>query len=133
MDKSPWAWQPPLPTENAPLFAWPPRPMAALKYLFNRVLHKVGTVSIILIFVVLAIMSWFYFVPELYRWQTFSVSWILQVFALNLGLAVLVAHGLHLYFYTFKRQGNERRFDERSLERVRHTNYVTSLSVQKKL
>ena len=35
----------------------------------------------------------------------------------NLGLMILIAGGLHLYFYTYKRQGTSRKFDPRDLDR----------------
>ena len=33
--KDAWAWHPPLPLQGIPVFVWPPRPLAALKYLVS--------------------------------------------------------------------------------------------------
>ena len=53
--------------------------------------------------------------PALERCIEFRADWILQMYARNLGLMLLVAGGLHLYFYTFGRQGAERKFDPRGV------------------
>ena len=108
-----WAWHPPLPLEGVPVFVWPPRPAAALQYLVS--LAFLG--SVIIPFGVIATLSWLYLQPALERCIEFRADWILQMYARNLGLMLLVAGGLHLYFYTFRRQGAERKFDPRGLDR----------------
>ena len=104
-----WAWHPPLPLEGVPVFVWPPRPVAALKYLVS--LAFLG--SVLIPFGVLAAVSWLYLQPALERCIEFRADWILQMYARNLGLMLLVGGGLHLYFHTFRRQGAERKFDPR--------------------
>ena len=106
-----WAWHPPLPLAPVPVFAWPPRPLAAARYLVS--LAFLG--SVIIPFGVLATLSWLYLQPALERCIELRADWILQMYARNLGLMLLVAGGLHLYFYTFGRQGAERKFDPRGL------------------
>ena len=106
-----WAWHPPLPLAGVPVFVWPPRPLAALKYLLS--LAFLG--SVLVPFGVLATLSWIYLQPALERCAEFRADWILQIYARNLGLMLLVAGGLHLYFYTFGRQGTERKFDPRGM------------------
>ena len=106
-EKSPWAWLPPVPIENSPVFAWPPRPIRALKYVLGRGFMLSENAA----YVGLALVTWFYLSPALERCKTFETTWIAQVYALNLGLVVLLAGGLHLSFYTFSRQGQQRRFD----------------------
>ena len=106
-----WAWHPPLPLEPVPVFIWPPRPVAALKYLVS--LAFMG--SVLIPFGVLATLSWLYLQPALERCAELRADWILQMYARNLGLMLLVAGGLHLYFYTFRRQGAERKFDPRDM------------------
>ena len=106
-----WAWCPALPLESVPVFVWPPRPVAALRYLAS--LAFLG--SVIIPFGAIAAFSWFYLQPALERCVEFRADWILQMYARNLGLMLLVAGGLHLYFYTFRRQGAERKFDPRAM------------------
>ena len=104
-----WNHHPPVPLEPAPLFVWPVRPIAAAKWLFG----KGFVLSPNLVYVLMGIATWYLFGPALARCATFEPGWIAQVYGLNLGATVLVAGSLHLYFYTFKRQGNEKRIDSR--------------------
>ena len=106
-----WAWHPPLPLDGVPVFTWPPRPVAAVKYLAS--LAFLG--SVMIPFTVLATISWLWLQPSLERCVELRADWVLQMYARNLALMVLVAGGLHLYFHTFGRQGAERKFDPRPL------------------
>ena len=114
---SEWAWRPPLPMEDSPVFAWPPNPLKALAWF--------GTGGFVLSFrpilLLLAAATWLYLQPALERCAEFRLDWIAQMFVRNLGLMVLVAGGLHLYFYTFRKQGDRRRFDARELVRNSRT------------
>ena len=109
-----WAWHPPLPLEGVPVFVWPPRPVAAMKYLVS--LAFLG--SIVVPFGVLATLSWLFLQPALERCAELEAGWILQMYARNLGLMLLVAGTLHIYFHTFRRQGAERKFDPASWART---------------
>ena len=108
---SPWNWHPELPLPRVPIFVWPPRPISALKYIFGKGIFLSSTS----LWVVLAFLTWIYLMPDFVLWKTFSTGWIVHVFLVNMGLTVLLAGGLHLYFYTFKRQGSARKFDKREL------------------
>ncbi len=106
-----WHYCPDLPIRVSPLFSHPFKPRAVLKW-FVRGWFPVSENLIIL---VLSILSWFFFHPALVRCQVFQFDWIAQIFFRNLALMFLVAGGLHLYFYVFKQQGDERRYDARPL------------------
>ncbi|GIS89256.1 MAG: hypothetical protein CM1200mP18_19660 [Gammaproteobacteria bacterium] len=41
-NKSSWNYQPSLPIEGVPVFVWPPRPVAAIKYLLSRAFSVFG-------------------------------------------------------------------------------------------
>ena len=111
--KGPWNWHPDLPLEMPPLFDWPPRPLETIKFL----LGKGFLISQFFLFALLAMVTWFYFLPPLNQWATFSVDWIVHVFILNTVLSLLVAGGLHLYFHTWKKQGTVHKYDRRELAR----------------
>ena len=108
-----WDWRPPLPLAEVPVFVWPPRPREALQYLLSRVF----LVSVIAPFTATAALTWFYLQPALERCVELRADWILQMFARNLVLMLVIVGGLHLYFHTWKRQGSERKFDRRDLDR----------------
>ena len=123
--KDAWAWHPPLPLQGIPVFVWPPRPLAALKYLVS--VAFLG--SVMIPFGALAIVTWTYLQPALERCAQLQADWILQMYARNLALMLIVAGGLHLYFYTFKRQGSERKFDLRDLVKT-HRRFFTGNQVR---
>ena len=108
-----WAWHPRLPLRDVPVFVWPPRLGATLRYLVS--LAFLG--SLLLPFTATATLTWLCLQPALERCAELRVDWIAQMFARNLMLMFLVAGGLHLYLYTFRRQGSERKFDSRALGR----------------
>ena len=108
-----WDWRPPLPLAEVPVFVWPPRPRKALQYLLSRVFLG----SVIAPFTATAALTWFYLQPALERGVELRADWILQMFARNLVLMLVIVGGLHLYFHTWKRQGSERKFDRRDLDR----------------
>ena len=68
-----WAWHPPLPLAGVPVFVWPPRPLAALKYLLS--LAFLG--SVLVPFGALATLSWLYLQPALERCAEFRADWTL--------------------------------------------------------
>lgn len=106
-----WHYHPSLPIENAPLFAWPPHPKKIATWLANSWLRP----SERLVYVALAILSWRYFQPALERCKDFEIGWIAQIYFRNLLLMALVAGGLHLFFYIFKKQGMTCKFNSSDL------------------
>jgi len=83
--------------------------VAVLKWIFRGWFP----VSERLIVLLLSILSWVYFHPALERCREFALDWMAQIYLRNLALMIIVAGGLHLYFYTCRRQGDERRYDAR--------------------
>ena len=63
--------------------------------------------------VLLALAAWWLLYPSLESATTFEIGWIVQVWAVNLGLVVAVAGGLHWYFYIRRGQGKRLKFDHR--------------------
>jgi lathosterol oxidase len=54
--------------------------------------------------------GWALLAPLLGDMSSLSFSWIGMVLALNYGLVILVAGGFHLFFYTLRRQGDDRKY-----------------------
>lgn len=108
-----WNHHPPLPLEGAPLFVWPPRPLAALRWLVG-----VGFFwSLIVPYVGTALVAWFALQPPLAECTTLLAPWLLWVWGRNLALMLLVAGGLHLWLHRSRRQGTTGRFERRELGR----------------
>ncbi len=109
--KQAWHYTPALPLQVSPYFRRP----FNLWHIAQWILGSWFPVSERLIILILAIISWAYFHPALARCQNFAPDWIAQIYLRNLVLMCVVAGGLHLYFYTFRCQGDERRYDARPL------------------
>ena len=112
-NKKAWNWLPPLPIQSAPIFVWPPRLFGAIRFLFSS--PFIG--SIMLPYVLLAMLTWYWLQPEFARCAEFEAGWILQLLGRNALLIFIVAGGLHLYLYVFRLQGTDRRFESRELQR----------------
>ncbi|MDJ0609673.1 MAG: sterol desaturase family protein [Kiloniellales bacterium] len=108
-----WHWHPDLPIPTSPLFAWPPRPAAALSWVARSWL----ALSMLVLEVITASLVWALLQPPLERTATLAFDWIALMYLRNLALVFLVAGGLHLYFYILRRQGDRRRFEARGLAR----------------
>jgi sterol desaturase/sphingolipid hydroxylase (fatty acid hydroxylase superfamily) len=108
-----WHYCPRVPIEVSPLFSRPFAPLAVFRW-FARGWFPLSENLIILS---LAILSWSYLHPSLEQCREFSVDWIALIYLRNLALMLLVAGGLHLYFYVFRLQGDERRYDARPMAR----------------
>ncbi len=108
---SEWNWHPSLPIPTSPVFSWPPKPIAGLKWLASYWLWISGTTMEILV----AILIWNFFMPDMETMATLSLGWVSQIYVRNLILICLVAGSLHLYFYTLKKQEAALKFDPRSM------------------
>ena len=106
-----WHHAPAVPVATSPLFALPFRPVAALKWLVNSWL-VITEQSVLIGF---ALISWFYFAPTLAEAAQLKWDWVLLLWGRNLGLMLLVAGGLHLFFYTFRRQQARLQYDTRPI------------------
>ena len=102
--KRQWHYKPELPLRVSPLFVWPFNPLKA----FGWILNSWFPVSERLILVGFALISWFYLTPTLERSRSLSVDWIAEIYFRNLALMIIVAGGLHLYFYTLRKQGQQK-------------------------
>ena len=118
-----WHTRPNTPAQTSPLFNWPLQPKAIWQWFAARWL-VVGENTVLL---VLALVSWFLFQPPLETSKTFSIDWILPMYLRNLVLMISVAGGLHLYFYYWKKQGDELRHDARDLAKGRLFTFGTQV------
>ena len=101
-----WHYTPDLPIENNPLFTWPWNWRRIVAYHRDYWL----TLSEVSLFLVIAVGGWWLLAPLLGDMTTLSGGWVGGLLALNYGLVILVAGGFHLFFYTLRRQGDERKY-----------------------
>ncbi|MEN8739464.1 MAG: sterol desaturase family protein [Phaeobacter gallaeciensis] len=108
-----WNWNPDLPIPISPVFSWPPRPVAAVKWLASYWLVVSSTVIELL----LAVLVWKLTQPDWATMQTFSAGWIATVWLRNLVLLTLVAGSLHFWLWKLRGQGQALKFDARDMAR----------------
>ena len=106
-----WNHTPPVPIPVSPFFTWPPDPVAMVRWVWGSWF----LISEKLIILGLAILSYLWFTPTLEQAQTLSPGWIAMIYLRNFALIFGVAGGLHLWLYTFSRQGQALKFDPRPL------------------
>ena len=106
-----WHYTPDLPVRLSPIFSWPPRPLAWLKWISGYWL-AISAVTLNFAFA-WAVYSWFQ--PDWSSMQSIEVGWVAQIWLRNVALLTLVAGGLHLWFYSFTVQGRALKFDARDL------------------
>ncbi len=115
-DKLPnWNYRPDVPLAVSPLFQWPLHPMKIMKW----ILQSWFPISEKLIIVLTACISWVYFQPSLEVARQFSFDWVALMWLRNFVLIMLVAGGLHLYFYVFRMQKARRRYDSKAFGKGR--------------
>ena len=112
-----WHWHPDLPIPNSPVFAWPPRPFAAVRWLAGYWL----AISFVVLELILALIVWTWLQPGPAETATLAADWVGLMLLRNLILITLVVGGLHLYFYGFKAQGKTRKFDGREQAKNRRS------------
>lgn len=106
-----WNWQPGGRIELSPLFVWPLKPLDVLRWFAASWLALTER----LVILALSLATWFYLQPALERCVNFEFGWIAQIYLRNMAFMIVLAGGLHLYFYTFGKQGKTRKYDGRDL------------------
>jgi len=102
-------WNHTAPVVFSPLFAWPPKPKAALAALTMRWV----TISRNVLFLAMALLVYHFLVPEPATMRSLSIDWIAPIFLRNFVFMLVIAGGLHLYLFTFRLQGKRLKYDHR--------------------
>ncbi|MGI9371184.1 MAG: sterol desaturase family protein [Hyphomicrobiales bacterium] len=106
-----WQHRPQVPIQVSPIFCWP----LDFKKIGAWVLDSWFLITERTIIAATAIISWFYFQPPLEVTKTLAFGWIFEMYVRNLVLMLAVAGGLHLYFYSWRKQKERLKFDARKL------------------
>lgn len=108
-----WNFTPPVPLRSWALFHWPVDTGAALRFWLRG--WRLTTPRIVML--ALAFVLWRWASPSPETAATLAPGWIIQLWLRNLAVVAVVAGGTHLYLHTFRRQGDEFRYDARPLGR----------------
>lgn len=108
-----WNHVPDLPIAVSPLWQWPPKPLATLKWYADGWFFLTINMAIL----GLAWISYLWLSPSLEQSLTLRFSWVTLIFVRNFILLMLVAGSLHLWFYTYAKQGTDKKYDPRPFPR----------------
>lgn len=103
-------WRPPYTIEYAPLFQWPWRPLAALKWLVS---YPGFALPNNLLMLVIAALSYVLTQPALARCVTFQWDWMLWIWVRNQALIWMVYGTYYLWLYIWKKEGTRGKYDVR--------------------
>ena len=108
-----WHYHPKGPVPLNPLFSWPPRPAAVLRW-YRGAWMEITSLTLCFL-LALAVYAWM--LPPLAEMGEFRPGWMLRVWLANLLPQAAVAGGLHWWLYMRKGQGMQKKFDKRDLSR----------------
>jgi len=108
-----WNFHPALPITMSPVFDLPAKPKAAVRWLIGTWTKLSPPVS----HMVFALLAYLLVWPTMTQIQTGGVDWMLQIYAVNLGAALILGTGLHLYLHTFSAQDARLKYDLRPMEK----------------
>ncbi len=106
-----WNHHPALPISNSPVFAWPPKPSAAFRRLTQRWVDI--SANGMLLLVSFALLHWI--IPDLDSMKTLRLDWIGLIWLSNIVIITVFAGALHLWLFTFTKQGKQMKYDARPM------------------
>ncbi len=92
------------------LYAWPPKPLAALKFLLIDMLFPWG-----FIYLALAFPTWWYLTPSLETMASVEPGWIALLWLRNCGFLFLFAGGAHWFLHRRRTQGHDYQLNRKDL------------------
>jgi sterol desaturase/sphingolipid hydroxylase (fatty acid hydroxylase superfamily) len=101
-------WTPNRLVSYGPLMAWPWKLVPFLKWFFG---YPGFLFPWAVLYAALALGIWAFLTPSLETAKTLSWDWMLFVLARNWVLTFIVFGGFHLWFYTFKKQGTNFKYN----------------------
>ena len=110
-----WNHTPDLPIRVSPLFRWPVRPVEVVKWFWGSWF----LISEKLLIVGVACISWFWFTPDIEVMQTLAPGWIFALWLRNFVLIAALAGALHWWFYRYRGQGTQLKYDPRDVSKGR--------------
>ncbi|MDE0531603.1 MAG: sterol desaturase family protein [Albidovulum sp.] len=101
-------WKPFQKIAYAPLFVWPFKPAAFLKWVIRGYIFSWN-----LLYAALAVMVWMFFTPPIESMSTLSVEWVAFIFFRNAALMIIWFGGFHVRLYVKRSQGNQFKYNPR--------------------
>ena len=108
-----WNYFPDLPLKDPSFFTHLNDPKFIVRWVVTNWLSL--SERVILVLIAIALYQFAY--PSLEQAKTFAVGWVFQVWFVNLVVLLMIAGGLHWYFYMRRGQGKRLKFDHRDQTR----------------
>lgn len=101
-------WKPPYPAGCAPLFDWPVRPKAILKWVFgySGLLWPFNLLIFLFTCITVSFLQ-----PAIENCKNLEIGWIGLMLVRNFLIMVILNGGLHLIYYTYKLDGKDRKYN----------------------
>lgn len=106
-----WNYRPPVPIQTSPFFTLPFNGKDCIQWFSDRWFKLTENTLL----VVLATVVWLWFQPSLAETKQWAPGWVFEIYLRNILLLTVVAGGLHLFLYHWKKQGKTLKYDGREL------------------
>lgn len=106
-------WRPDGLIKLPPIYSWPMRPFAVLKWLIGFPGYLWPLNAIVLM---ITLGTWYFLTPALDQMQSFELWWIAWLLVRNLGLTLIFFGGLHVYLYNFRGQSDKTEFSDKPFQ-----------------
>ena len=107
--KQEWNYNPKTPIENNPLFSFPFIPKKIIKWYADMWVSFSETVFCLIVSII-----YLSLLPPIVIFNNLNFNTILTIYLFNITIMLFVAGGLHLFFYTLKKQDDKLKYDFRS-------------------
>lgn len=108
-----WAFTPELPLRTAPIARRPLEPAELARHMAS-VWQPLSSRMVIL---AVSIVAWLWFSPTVAEASVIRPGWVVEILIRNYAVVLASAGLTHLWLYTWRRQGEELRYDSRPLAR----------------
>ena len=113
-----WNYNPKVPIENNPLFSFP--------FVFKKIVKWYADMWAPFsetVFCLFAAIVYFLIHPDIILFKNPTINSILIIYLYNFSIMLFVAGGLHLFFYTFKKQENNLKYDAKIVNKSKRFNF----------
>ena len=107
--KQEWHYHPKIPIENNPLFTFPFILKKIIKWYTDMWAPFSETVFCLIVAIIYLLL-----LPPMVLFKNLNFNLIIIIYLFNITIMLVVAGGLHLFFYTLKKQDNKLKYDSRS-------------------
>ena len=122
LKKQEWNYNPKVPIENNPLFSFP--------FIFKNIVkwyaNMWATFSETIFCLVVSII-YFLLHPPIVLFTNLNINLILTIYLFNISIMLFVAGGLHLFFYTLKKQDSNLKYDARVIAKSKQFTFNSQI------